>query len=206
MDLTDRQKECLNFISHFIKDYGYPPTIQEICNNLGIKSKNAGFKLLNTLESKGFIRRNRSISRGIELLKINNGIPILGRITAGIPIDAEENIEGYIHLEDILGDINGCFGLRVIGDSMVERGIVDGDIAIIKKQPDILNNQVGAFMINGEFTLKTFKMTNDGRIYLKPENNKYKPIYITENDAFEVVGLLKMVIRLFGEDYEARKY
>jgi len=206
MDLTDRQRECLNFISSFIKDYGYPPTIQEICNNLGIRSKNAGFKLLNALESKGFIKRNRSISRGIELLKINNGIPILGRITAGIPIDAEENIEGYIPLEDILGDIGGCFGLRVIGDSMVERGILDGDIAIIKKQPDILNNQVGAFMINGEFTLKTFKMTDDGRIYLKPENNKYKPIYITENDTFEVVGLLKMVIRLFGEHYEARKY
>ncbi|ADR18602.1 transcriptional repressor LexA [Calditerrivibrio nitroreducens] len=206
MDLTDRQKECINFISRFIKDYGYPPTIQEICNNLGIRSKNAGFKLLNALESKGFIRRNRSISRGIELLKINNGIPILGRITAGIPIDAEENIEGYIPLEDILGDISGYFGLRVIGDSMVEKGILDGDIAIIKKQPDILNNQVGAFMINGEFTLKTFKMMDDGRIYLKPENNKYKPIYITENDTFEVVGLLKMVVRLFGEDYEARKY
>ncbi len=206
MELTKRQQDCLRFIRNYIKEYGYPPTIQNICDGLGIKSKNAGFKMLNILEKKGYIRRDRLLSRGIELLEEQRGLPILGRITAGIPIEAEENIEGYISIDKLLGNLDDCFGLRVMGDSMEEKGILDGDIAIIRKQKDILNGQIGAFMINGEFTLKTFKISDDGQIYLKPENSKYKPIYITEEDKLEVVGLLKMVIRPYGEYYEARKY
>ena len=206
MDLTKRQKECLSFIKSYIKEYGYPPTIQNICDGLGLKSKNAGFKILNALEEKGYIKRNRFLSRGIEITEKTFGLPILGKITAGIPIEAEENIEGYISIDNIFRDLETCFALRIIGDSMIEKGILDGDIAIIKKQSYILNAQVGAFMINGEFTLKTFKISENGQIYLKPENSKYNNIYIKENDHLEVIGILKMIIRTYGDHYEARKY
>ncbi|MCX8083452.1 MAG: transcriptional repressor LexA [Calditerrivibrio sp.] len=204
MEISKRQLECLSFIKDYIAEYGYPPTVQEICDGLKIKSKNAGFKLLKALQDKGLIKRNPMISRGIDLIS-KKGLPIVGKITAGLPITAEENIEGYLSLDEFVGD-DRYFGLRVVGDSMMGRGIFDGDLVIIKKQPDIFNNQIGAFMINGEFTLKTFKVSENGEICLKPENDSYLPIYVGDGDMFEVIGVLRMVVRLFGDHYEARKY
>jgi len=205
MTLTKRQKECLSFIEEYIESYGHSPSIRDICSGLNIASPSAALKILNTLEKKGYIKRSKNLSRAIELIRKKNALPILGKITAGIPISAEENIEGYIVIDEILGpSLEDYFCLRIVGDSMIEKGIMDGDIAVIRKQPTISNNQIGAFMINGEFTLKTFKVDQNGKIYLKPENSRYKPIYININDTdqFEVVGLLKMIIRSYGDQYE----
>ncbi|MEF3255076.1 MAG: transcriptional repressor LexA [Deferribacterales bacterium] len=208
MSLTKREKECLDVIRRYIYENRLPPTIQNICDELGLKSKNAGFKILTQLENKGYIKRNRFISRGIELVERVEkiGIPIVGKITAGVPITAEENIEGYLSLDQFIGDKDNYFALRVIGDSMVDKGILDGDLAVIRKQNEIFPNQIGAFMINGEFTLKTFKVDKDGRFYLKPENASYRPIYISDLDQFEVKGVLKAIIRSYGEHNETRKY
>jgi repressor LexA len=121
---------------------------------------------------------------------------LLGRIKAGVPVFSEENIEGYIDFFEKFKKTENLFCLKVEGDSMIDKGIFEGDIAVIKKQPDINEGETGAFRINDEVTLKTFAR-KDGCILLVPANKRYKSIRVTSVDSFEVIGKLKFVLKDF---------
>jgi repressor LexA len=117
-------------------------------------------------------------------------------------VTAEENIEGYIPIRDFLRAADGGFFLIVEGESMKDKGIMHGDYAFIKPQKEISNGQIGAFRINGEVTLKTFKRNKDGRISLVPANTDFHPIQVTEEDEFEVIGRFVMLLRMVEKGYK----
>jgi len=191
--MTDRQKKFLQFIEDFIRDNGYSPSIREIAKGLGLSSTASVKKMLDRLTDNGLLNRSASIARGIEMP--STGIPVLGRIKAGVPVEAEENIEGYMKLDRLTIRSGGHFFLTVDGDSMKDKAILDGDYVLIKPGPIIMNGQVGAFRINGEVTLKTFRQNAEG-VFLMPANDDFDPIPVGEYDDFEVIGTLKMVMRM----------
>ncbi|ADD68145.1 transcriptional repressor, LexA family [Denitrovibrio acetiphilus DSM 12809] len=191
--MTDRQKKFMQFIEDFIRDNGYSPSIREIAKGLGLSSTSSVKKMLDRLTEKGLLNRSGSIARSIEMP--NRGIPVVGRIVAGVPVEAEENIEGYMKLDRLTIRSGGHFFLKVDGDSMKDEAILHGDYVLIKPGPIITNGQIGAFRINGEVTLKTFRQNAEG-IYLMPANEAFEPIPVGEYDDFEVIGTLKMVLRM----------
>lgn len=191
--MTERQQKFLQFIEDFIRDNGYSPSIREIAKGLGLSSTASVKKMLDRLTDKGLLNRSGTIARGIEMP--DRGIPVLGRIVAGVPVEAEENIEGYMKLDRLTIRSGGHFFLKVNGDSMKDEAILHGDYVLIKPSPVITNGQTGAFRINGEVTLKTFRQNAEG-IYLMPANEAFEPIPVTEHDDFEVIGILKMVMRM----------
>lgn len=191
--MTDRQRKFIEFIENFIGAKGYSPSIREIARGMGLSSTASVKKMLDRLAEQGLLSRSGSIARGIELP--SKGIPVLGRIKAGVPVEAEENIEGYMKLDRLTIRSGGHFFLRVDGDSMKDEAILDGDMVLIKPSPVISNGQIGAFRINGEVTLKTFRQDAEG-VFLMPANEDFEPIPVGQYDEFEVIGTLKMVIRM----------
>jgi repressor LexA len=207
--LTERQKEFLNFIQNFSSENGYPPSMRELASAMG-RSSSAGAKtMIERLVKKGVLQKDDHRARGIRAIPqtITSGgglgIAVIGRIRAGLPVEAEENIEGYIPLHDFLNASSGGFFLIVEGESMKDRGILHGDYAFIQPQKDISNGQIGAFRLNGEVTLKIFRRTNDG-IFLIPANNDFSPIRVSENDNFEVIGRFVMLLRMVEKGYDPR--
>lgn len=190
--MTERQKMFITFIESFIKDRGYSPSVREIAAGMGLSSTASVKKMLDRLQDGGFLKKVGNIARGIES-SVRVPVPVLGRIKAGVPVSSEENIEGYLNMDRIAGE--GNFFLRVDGESMKDKAIIDGDYVLIKQTPVIESGQTGAFRINGEVTLKTFRRSDDG-IFLMPANKDFKPITVTEYDDFQVIGTLRMVIRL----------
>jgi repressor LexA len=182
-ELTDKQEAVYKFILSSMKDRGMPPTIREIGDEFGITAKGA-YDHLKAIEKKGFIKTQKNQSRAIELIR-NDAleslptqvltIPVLGRVAAGMPILAEENVESYIPVPDRLAKKNGTFALRVVGDSMIEAGINDGDLAIIQKRDTAKNGEIVVALIDDEATLKVFYKDSD-HIRLEPRNIKLKPI------------------------------
>ena len=191
--MTDRQQKFMRFIEDFIRDNGYSPSIREIAKGMGLSSTASVKKMLDRLTEKGFLNRSENIARGIDMP--SKGIPVIGSIKAGVPVEAEENIEGYMKLDRLTIRSGNCFFLKVDGDSMKDEAILDGDYVLIKPSPVITNGQIGAFRINGEVTLKTFRQNAEG-VYLMPANDAFEPISVSEYDEFEVIGLLKMVMRM----------
>ena len=191
--MTDRQKKFLDFIEGFINDNGYSPSIREIAKGMGLSSTSSVKKMLDRLTDGGFLNRSNSIARGIDMP--SKGIPVLGRIKAGVPVEAEENIEGYMKLDRLTIRSGGGFFLKVDGDSMKDEAILDGDYVLIKPSPVITHGQIGAFRVNGEVTLKTFRQDSEG-IFLMPANEDFDPILIGEYDDFAVIGIMKMVMRM----------
>jgi repressor LexA len=206
--LTERQKEFLNFIQNFSSENGYPPSMRELASAMG-RSSSAGAKtMIERLAKKGVLQKDDHRARGIRAIpqapsNANLGIPVIGRIRAGLPVEAEENIEGYIPLHDFLNASSGGFFLIVEGESMKNRGILHGDYAFIQPQKDISNGQIGAFRLNGEVTLKIFRRTNDG-VFLIPANDDFSPIRVNENDNFEVIGRFVMLLRMVEKGYDSR--
>jgi repressor LexA len=190
--MTDRQKKFVEFIEGFMADNGYSPSIREIAKGLGLSSTASVKKMLDRLTDGGFLNRSDNIARGIDLP--SKGIPILGRIKAGVPVTAEENIEGYMVLDRLTIRSGGHFFLKVDGDSMKDEAILDGDLVLIKPSKTAENGQIGAFRINGEVTLKTFRKNAEG-VFLMPANEAFEPIRVGEYDDFEVIGVLKMLLR-----------
>jgi len=188
--IEKRKELILEFIKNFIEINGYSPSIRDICKGVNLTSTSVVKKILDKLEKDGKIQKGEAITRGIKLKK---GIPILGKIKAGVPIISEEHIEGYVNIDKILNYENAFF-LKVEGDSMINAGINDGDLALIKMQKQLENNEIGAFRINGEVTLKRLKI-EDNTIKLKAENFLYKDIVVTEKDNFEVIGKLVYLLR-----------
>jgi repressor LexA len=199
-ELTDKQQIILNFIREKINDSGFPPTVREIGDRFGITVKGA-YDHLKAIEKKGHIRTEQNKSRAIVVLDDSAAapsssgvsIPLLGRIAAGTPVLAEENIEDYLTFPEEMFGSGEFFALNVAGDSMIEGGIFDGDIAIIKKQNVANNGDIVAALLEDEATLKVFQKTSDS-IKLLPKNSAYKPI---EGREFTVLGKLAAIFRSY---------
>ncbi|MCK9572542.1 MAG: transcriptional repressor LexA [Candidatus Omnitrophica bacterium] len=194
--LTPKQEKVLNFIRKRVGER-LPPTIREIGEELGFKSTGTVRDYLKALMQKGLVRRMNNKSRAIELTdKASFQIPIIGSINAGKPGLAYEEIQGYVNADDLfLGRLgfDDVFALKVKGDSMINAGILDGDIAIIKKRPDAQNNDVVAALLeNNEVTLKRL-CQKSGRYHLEAANPNYAPIF----EEFKVIGKLITVIRKY---------
>lgn len=155
-------------------------SVRDICQRLDIKSTSTVHRYLNELEESGLISRTNDKHRYITLpAQPTCQVPLLGTITAGQPIAAIEEIEGYIPLTDFRGDVNDLFALNVRGDSMIEAGILDGDIVILRQTPYARNGQIVAAMMDGEATLKRFYKEN-GHFRLQPENSSMEPFIVDE--------------------------
>jgi repressor LexA len=199
--LTKRQKEVLDFIQQFILTRGYPPTIREIAEglNLGINNIYSIQRHLKVLEEKGFIKRNPRKPRGIELLhfKLSNAamIPLVGKVSAGFPIPAIEEIEGNVVLDTLfVKDTQNTIALRIKGDSMIGAGILDRDIVVVKIGSVVKNGDIVVAFVDNEVTCKRFR--EDGEfVYLIPENPNYKEIRIRKEESR--LYILGKVIALF---------
>lgn len=187
-ELTKRQEEALKFIKSYISSHGYPPTVREIAKELNVSSPATIHAHLTKLENKGFIRKGDCQNRAIELLVKNEYIennedvvqvPLLGKITAGSPIEAIENPDEYLPLPSFLIPKNKeVFTLNVEGESMIQAGIFDGDIVIVEKTNHANNRDIVVAMTNEyEVTLKTFYKESN-YIRLQPENDTMEPIIL----------------------------
>lgn len=204
--LTDRQGEILKFIILNKEKFGYPPSIPEIQEEFSFKSPNAVQDHLEALKRKGYISRRAHKARGIEILVHNESkednrnnaleIPIVGEISAGRPILAQENIEGNIVIDkSIVKNSKGIFALRVKGDSMINAGILNGDYVIASQQSDAEQGDIVVALIEDEATVKRFYKEGN-RIRLQPENDTMEPIIIKPNENhIRIIGKIKGVIR-----------
>jgi repressor LexA len=175
------QRRILEFIKKEIELKGYPPSVREICEAVNLKSTSTVHGHLEQLEKRGLIRRDSTKPRAMEVLEnpLSKGrsVPLVGRVTAGIPILAEENIEDYIVLpQDLVGSDDELFALRVRGESMIRAGILNGDFIIVRKQSHADNGDIVVAMIEDEATVKRIFFERDG-VRLQPENPYYDPIY-----------------------------
>ena len=196
-ELTRKQKKVLDFIVEQIRFSGSPPTRREIVKHFGFSSPGSPRVHLNALARKGYIRLKKGISRGIELLTPVFGIPILGRTSAGKPIEAIENIEDYLDLSKIFLKEENLFALKVKGDSMEGEGIKEGDLAIVKKQPLANNGDIVVALIEDEALIKKF-YKDKNVVRLEAANPKYQPI-LTQKA--EIIGKVVSILR----NYEALK-
>ena len=197
--LTDKQNQIYEFIREVIKDSGFPPTVREIGDKFGITVKGA-YDHLKAIEKKGFIKTEQNKSRAIVITKSLDvppidavNIPLVGRIAAGAPILADENIEEYLSFPRALMGAGEYFALKVQGDSMEEGGIFNGDIAIIRRQSTADDGDIVAALLEDEATLKKFKHAGK-HILLIPENQNYETIAVSD---VAILGKLKAVFRLY---------
>lgn len=194
--LTPRQTEVLEFIKSYIDETGYPPTRAEIAQKLGFKSANASEEHLKALARKGAIEMIPGTSRGIKL-PTSEGLPIVGRVAAGSPILAQENIEDYCALEPEFFKPSADYLLMVRGDSMMGVGILDGDLLAVHRTTQVNNNDIVVARIEDEVTVKTLKRGRSKHLVtLLPENPDYEPIEVDLRDSnFAIEGLSVGVIR-----------
>ena len=186
---TDKQEKILEFLNSYIEENGYPPSVREICAAVGLKSTATVSYHLNELKRQGRIQGDSSKKRAISLPETQRvgRIPLVGVVTAGLPILAVENQEGTIPWD---GD-QSCFALRVRGDSMISAGILNGDKVVVRPQPDADNGEIVVALLGDEATVKRLHRDKDG-IWLLPENPNYDPI---DGREAQILGKVKAVIR-----------
>jgi len=196
----DKQSEIYNFIKDQVQSKGYPPSVREICMAVGLKSTSTVHGHLERLEKKGYIRRDPTKPRAIELLKDSVtrkeliDIPIIGKITAGIPILAVENVEDTFTIPlNFTKTNNELFMLKVSGSSMIEAGILNGDLAIIEKVNSAKNGDIVVALIDNEATIKRF-FKEKGHIRLQPENSTMSPILVAD---CSILGILVGIYRKY---------
>jgi repressor LexA len=185
--LTPKQRQVLEFVVGRLEE-NRPPSQQEIADHFGLV-QNAAYQLVSYLRKKGYLvdaggHRGLRLSREyLEERRQREGLPIIGRVAAGTPILAQENIEGYVSVEKLFGQTEGTFLLRVVGDSMVDEGIMDGDYVVVRAGSTIENGQIGIVLLDEEATVKRVFFQKD-RIALKPANQRagYKTRYIKKFD------------------------
>ena len=212
-ELTHRQKELLSFIQEHVQLYGFPPSIREMADHMGIRSTNGVNDHLKALERKGYISRQKELkSRAISLTGPSTevghhpqsssasqliAVPILGRVAAGTPVLSEENMEGTIYLgNSLVPSGKNIFALRVNGDSMIEKGIFDGDLVIVRSQQKACSGEIVVALVDGEATVKTFRIKKD-TIHLEPANPNMKSIVIHRNKMkpTNIIGVVTGVYR-----------
>lgn len=201
--LNPREKHILEYICTELESRGYPPSVREIGLAVDLKSSSTVHGHLSALEAKGYIRRDPTKPRAIEvLLDVDDlppasrevaSIPLLGKVTAGYPILAVENIDEYIPLPRSMAEHDETFLLRVVGESMIEAGILDGDLVIVRKQSSANNGEIVVAMIDDEATVKRF-YRDDGHIRLEPANPAFSPIISSEATILgKVTGLIRKI-------------
>lgn len=208
--LSKRQQSIYDYICSYTKEHGYPPSVREIGSAVGLASPSTVHMHLKALEEKGYIKRDSKKPRTIEVVpdagadssaKLVNvtedvdrnviRLPLVGRVAAGIPILAEQNVEEMLSLPtSIVGD-NSSFILRVRGQSMINAGILDGDYIVVKEQHDAHNGEIVVALIDDSATVKTFYREKD-RVRLQPENDNMTPIYV---DNPVILGRVTALIR-----------
>lgn len=203
-ELTPTQEKVFEFLKDFLREKGFPPTLREIASHFGLRGPKGPQKTLNILERKGYIRKFPGGSRAIEILSYPQfslthilSVPIVGRVRAGEPILAIENIEGYINLDRSLVSSGDIFLLRVQGDSMIEAHIQDGDFALVKPQPNAENGEIVVALIEDEATIKRIFMKRD-LIRLEPANPQMEPIIVKKGEkkvtiVGKVVGIFRKI-------------
>ena len=201
--LTGRQQQVLEGIHHIIKEKGYPPTVREIGERLGLRSSCTVQRHLEALERKGYIKRDRTKARSVEIVHAPDPtmipvpmvpVPVVGTVAAGQPILATENIEEVFPLpRDVVKD-DQCFMLQVEGDSMIEAGIFDGDYVVVRQQPYAEDGDIVVALLEDEATVKRFRRRRSS-IHLEPANKKMKPIIA---DDVKIVGKVLMSIRRYA--------
>ncbi len=199
MELTRREKEILEYIKKSIYKQGYPPSVREIGEGVGLRSSSTVHGYLNTLEKKGYIRRNPSTPRAIEITdgsKVSEkqvvNVPLVGKITAGTPVLAQEVVEDVYPLPLDLVQAENSFMLNVIGESMINAGILDGDTLIVRQQSHAKNGDIVVALLGEEATVKTYYKEAQ-HIRLQPENDYLDPI-ICDDDVIilgKVMGLIR---------------
>jgi len=207
--LTGRQQELLDFIQQHVAENGYPPSIREMAEHMGIRSTNGVNDHLKALERKGYLSRKAGLkSRAIAVTAgatrprrarpATNvvSIPLVGRVAAGTPILAEEQLEGHLQLDrDLVGGGAELFALHVEGDSMRDLGILSGDTVFVRRQATARAGQVVVAMIEGEATVKTFRPGRD-RLVFEPANPEHEPIVVRRSD-FKQTDLLGIVVGVY---------
>lgn len=192
--LTSRQQQVYTFIKSYVESNGCPPTLREISSHIGTAGTATAISHVDALERKGYLCRREGSSRGIILpqaIPATVSLPVVGRIRAGLLQPAIEDVTGHINLDSALVRGEGCYFLKVEGDSMVGRGILSGDNVLIRPQQVADNGEIVAVMVDGEATLKQFFRESD-RILLQPANPDYEPIVICPGQG-EVTIVGKMV-------------
>ena len=206
MDLTKRQQEIFDFIKRYSAKYGYPPTVRDIGKAVGLASSSTVHAHLANLEKIGLLRRDPTKPRALELLDraaasvqagvqtfLQPGLPLVGQVAAGQPIVAEENIEEYIQTPSFAGGEDGEFLLRVRGDSMVDAGIIQDDLVVVRSQDHAQDGDIVVALVGEEATVKRFFQESD-HVRLQPENPSMEPIRSRDVRVLgKVVGLMRNI-------------
>ena len=199
--ITDKQKEILEYIKEMILKKGYPPAVREICEAVHLKSTSSVHSHLESLEKNGYIRRDPTMPRTIEILDDDFAltrrelvnVPVIGTVAAGVPILAEQNIEDYLPIPAEILPNKEVFMLKVKGNSMIEAGIYNGDKVIVAKQPNAENGDKVVALVDDSATVKTFYKEN-GHFRLQPENSSMDPIILDQVEILgKVIGLFRMM-------------
>lgn len=199
--LTARQQQVLDFITTYLDTHGCPPTLREISNHIQTKGTVSAIRHLDALESKGYIQRREGSSRSITVTGRGTctvSVPIVGRVRAGVPALAVEEIEGFCSLDRSWVPGIGCFFLRVVGDSMIEDHILEGDLALIRPQNSADDGNIVVAMIEDEATLKRFyREEKMGTIRLEARNPKYHSYVVAPEDV-TIIGKLIRIVRNYS--------
>lgn len=199
--ITEKQRQILEFVKQEILCKGYPPAVREICEAVNLKSTSSVHAHLETLERNGYIRRDPSKTRAIEIVDENFNLgrrevvnlPIVGTVAAGVPILAEQNIENYFPVPAEYVPNQECFMLKVKGDSMINAGIFNGDSVLVQSQPTAKNGDMVVALVEDSATVKTF-YKEDGHYRLQPENDNMDPIIVSEVSILgKVFGVLRIM-------------
>jgi repressor LexA len=200
VDLTKRQREIFDYIRRYLRKYGYPPTVREIGNALGLHSPSTVHAHLAKLEQIGMLRRDPTKPRAIELMvgKARRalkgpGIPVVGNVAAGEPILAEENIEDYYEVPSVIGGEGDDYILKVRGDSMKDAGILEGDFVVVRPADEAANGEIVVALLGDEATVKRFYRERNA-IRLEPENEAHEPIRTQDAELLgKVIGVFRQV-------------
>lgn len=200
--ISQKQSEILEYMKNEIINRGFPPSVREICEAVHLKSTSSVHSHLEILEKNGYIRRDPTKPRAIEIVDDNFNlvrretvnVPIIGKVSAGQPLLAVENIDGYFPIPSEYMPNNKTFMLVVQGDSMINAGIFNGDYLIVEQQPTAENGQKVVALVEDSATVKTF-YKEDGHIRLQPENDTMEPIIVEQDQFFQILGKVIGVFR-----------
>ncbi len=204
--LTERQRAILDVIQSSIDERGYPPSVREIGDAVGLSSPSSVHAQLESLETRGYLRRDASKGRAMELGRdrvtnltmrpgASRNVPLVGEIAAGAPILAEERVETVLALpKELVGD-GELFMLTVRGESMIEAGVLDGDLVVVRAQPEVAQGEMCAALVDGEATVKFFRRTRSGEVFLDPANVGYEPIPVRPDQDARILGKVVTVLR-----------
>jgi len=222
--LNDKARAIYDYLVRYAEERGFPPTIREVGEEFGINSTNGVRHHLTQLERAGYIRRDKRISRGLELLQPRTGsgtlravgrnapasgvgtvadagketgIPIMGRVAAGEPFKVDGEVEGHLTLDEMFPAREGMFALRIKGESMKERGILDGDLVVVRSQDHAREGDAVVALVGDDATVKTYRRTEEG-VDLEPENAEFQTLHVGPQDDFRVLGVVVGLVRPMG--------